>query len=61
MLMVSYAVVVVMDEQFGNLPRYIQILIALRPFLCLAFLSGMFVVAVRRKWLTLGWKGGEAA
>ncbi len=42
------------DEQLGNQPAYVLVLIFLRPHLCLAFLWSIFVLAIRRKWLTFG-------
>jgi hypothetical protein len=53
-LALGFAVIGLADEQLGNQPGYVLLLIFVRPHLCVAFLWSLFVLAIRREWLTFG-------
>jgi hypothetical protein len=50
----GFAVMALGDEQLGNQPGYVLLLLFLQPHLWLAFLWSIFVLAIRRKWFTFG-------
>jgi hypothetical protein len=60
-LALGFAVMGIGDEQLGNQPGYVLLLIFLRPHLCLAFLWSIFVLTIRRRWLAFGAKNGSAS